>query len=70
VVSYAYQFRSNWAQRLYLSLSAYGGKFGFNAAAPALPLVALADRRGHGDRGGAIVLVHARRIATDSADEH
>jgi SAM-dependent methyltransferase len=65
VISYAYQFRSDWAQRLYLSLSAYGGKFGFNVAAPALPLVALADRYGHGDHGGAIVLVHARR-----SDEH
>jgi SAM-dependent methyltransferase len=65
LISYAYQFRSDWAQRLYLSLSAYGGKFGFNVAAPALPLVALADRHGHGDHGGAIVLVHARR-----SDEH
>jgi hypothetical protein len=34
-------------------------------AAPALPLVALADRYGHGGNGGAIVLVHARRL-----DEH
>jgi SAM-dependent methyltransferase len=65
VVSYVYQFRSEWAQRLYLSLSAYGGKFGFNVAVPALPLVALADRYGRGDHGGAIVLVHARR-----SDEH
>jgi ubiquinone/menaquinone biosynthesis C-methylase UbiE len=61
VVSSMYQFRSDWAQRLYLSLSAYGGKFGFNVAVPALPLVALADRYGHSDNGGAIVLVHARR---------
>jgi hypothetical protein len=51
---------------MYLGLSAYGGKFGFNAAAPALPLVAAADRR-HAGAGagaqdqGAIVLVHARR---------
>jgi SAM-dependent methyltransferase len=61
VLRAVYQFRSVWAQRLYLSLSAHGGKFGFNVAAPALPLVALADRYGHGDHGGAIVLVHARR---------
>jgi SAM-dependent methyltransferase len=70
LVSYVYQFRSNWAQRLYLSLSAYGGKFGFNVAAPALPLVALADRYDQADHGGAIVLVHARRNASNSADEH
>ena len=46
---------------MYLGLSAYGGKFGFNAAAPAMPLVAArADRGARGD-GGAIVLVRARR---------
>jgi len=64
VLAHEYQFRSPWAQRLYLSLSAYGGKFGFNAAAPALPAVALADRiadRIGGGNGGSIVLVHARR---------
>ena len=65
VLAHEYQFRSRWAQRLYLSLSAYGGKFGFNAAVPVLPVVALADRASggneHGD-GGSIVLVHARRV--------
>jgi SAM-dependent methyltransferase len=60
LVSYEYQFRARWAQRMYLGLSAYGGKVGFNAAAPALPLVAAADRRARDD-GGAIVLVRARR---------
>ena len=48
---------------MYLGLSAYGGKFGFNAAAPAIPLVAASDRGARGD-GGAIVLVRARRSAT------
>jgi hypothetical protein len=48
---------------MYLGLSAYGGKVGFNAAAPALPLVAASDRGAHGD-GGAIVLVRARRAAS------
>ena len=68
VLAHEYQFRSPWAQRLYLSLSAYGGKFGFNAAVPALPAVALADRvggahgRADGGDGGSIVLVHARRV--------
>ncbi|HEX6522461.1 MAG TPA: class I SAM-dependent methyltransferase [Streptosporangiaceae bacterium] len=66
VITYAYQFRTRWAQLLYLSLSAYGGKFGFNAAAPVLPLVAAADLAaggvgGGGSDSGAIVLVHARR---------
>ena len=60
VTAYQYQFRSRWAQRMYLGLSAYGGKFGFNAAAQAMPLVAAADRGTRGD-GGAIVLVRARR---------
>jgi SAM-dependent methyltransferase len=60
MVEHQYQFRSRWAQRMYLGLSAYGGRFGFNAAAPATPFVAVADR-GSRDDGGAIVLVRARR---------
>jgi SAM-dependent methyltransferase len=60
VIAHQYQFRSRWAQRMYLGLSAYGGKFGFNAAAPAAPLVAASDRGARGE-GGAIVLVRARR---------
>jgi SAM-dependent methyltransferase len=60
VISHEYQFRSRWAQRMYLGLSAYGGRIGFNAAAPAAPLVAVSDRAARGD-GGAIVLVRARR---------
>jgi len=63
VLAYRYQFRSRWAQRMYLGLSAYGGKFGFNAAVPAAPLVAASDRAARGD-GGAIVLVRARRAGT------
>jgi SAM-dependent methyltransferase len=62
VIAHEYQFRTHWAQRMYLGLSAYGGKVGFNAAAPVLPLVAAADRGAGGD-GGAIVLVRARRAA-------
>jgi SAM-dependent methyltransferase len=60
LITYRYQFRTNWAQRMYLGLSAYGGKYGFNAAAPAAPIIAAADRGARGD-GGAIVLVRARR---------
>jgi SAM-dependent methyltransferase len=66
VISHRYQFRSRWAQRMYLGLSAYGGKIGFNAAAPAMPLVAVSDRGAHGD-GGAIVLVRARRAGPPAA---
>jgi SAM-dependent methyltransferase len=66
VIEYQYQFRTRWAQRMYLGLSAYGGKVGFNAAAPAMPLVAAADRGARGD-GGAIVLVRARRAIGPAA---
>ena len=60
VAEYVYQFRSRWSERLYLTLSAHGGRAGFNAAAPLAPLVAAADRGTRADRG-AIVLVRARR---------
>ncbi|HEY2521670.1 MAG TPA: hypothetical protein VGJ19_16275 [Streptosporangiaceae bacterium] len=60
MANYAYQFRSSWSERLYLTLSAYGGKVGFNAAAPLAPLVAAADRATRQDQG-AIVLIRARR---------
>ncbi|HEX2315391.1 MAG TPA: class I SAM-dependent methyltransferase [Thermomonospora sp.] len=60
VVGHSYQFRTAAAERLYLSLSAYGGKVGFNAAAPLAPLVALGDRRAPNVRGS-IVLVRARK---------
>jgi SAM-dependent methyltransferase len=60
LVDYSYQFRGPAAERLYLSLSAYGGKAGFNAAAPLTPLVALADRRAPNVRGS-IVLIRARK---------
>jgi hypothetical protein len=54
---------------MYLGLSAYGGKFGFNAAAPAMPLIAAADRGTRGD-GGAIVLVRARRTVRELGREN
>lgn len=60
LADYSYQFRSRSTERLYLSLSAYGGRAGFNAAAPLTPLVALADRRSPNDRGS-IVLIRARK---------
>jgi len=67
MITHQYQFRAKWAQRMYLGLSAYGGKIGFNAAAPALPLVAASDRGARGD-GGAIVLVRARRAGSPAAE--
>jgi hypothetical protein len=60
LVEYSYQFRTAAAERLYLSLSAYGGKVGFNAAAPLTPVVALADQRAPNERGS-IVLIRARK---------
>ena len=68
VTQYRYQFRGRRAQRMYLGLSAYGGKFGFNAAAPAAPLVAASDWNARGD-GGAIVLVRARRAGPPAAGQ-
>ncbi len=68
VTEHQYQFRTAWAQRMYLGLSAYGGKIGFNAAAPVTPLVAAADRGAHG-AGGAIVLVRARRHGDPGASQ-
>jgi SAM-dependent methyltransferase len=68
VITHQYQFRTRWAQRMYLGLSDYGGKVGFNAAAPALPLVAASDRGAHGD-GGAIVLVRARRAGLPAGSQ-
>jgi SAM-dependent methyltransferase len=65
MIAHQYQFRSRWAQRMYLGLSAHGGRFGFNAAAPATPLVAASDRGARGE-GGAIVLVRARRAGPPS----
>ncbi len=66
VLAHQYQFRTRWTQQLYLGLSAYGGKAGFNAAAPLMPLVAAADRGARGV-GGAIVLVRARRRGRPAA---
>jgi ubiquinone/menaquinone biosynthesis C-methylase UbiE len=60
VEEYTYQFRSDWSEHLYLTLSAHGGKVGFNAAAPLAPLVAASDRLTRRDQG-AIVLIRARR---------
>jgi ubiquinone/menaquinone biosynthesis C-methylase UbiE len=60
VVRQTHMFRSQRAEQLYLTLSAKGGRAGWNAAAPLSPLVALADRRAP-DVGGSVVLTHARR---------
>src|SRR4051794_20741610 len=56
LVDHSYQFRGRAAERLYLSLSTYGGKVGFNAAAPLTPLVALSDRRAPNDRGSIVLI--------------
>ena len=60
LVDHSDQFRGRAAERLYLSLSTYGGKVGFNAAAPLTPFVALSDRLAPNERGS-IVLIRARK---------
>jgi ubiquinone/menaquinone biosynthesis C-methylase UbiE len=61
VLEHTYQFRAGWSERLYLTLSARGGRAGFNAAAALIPLVAVSDRRAAADLGS-IVLLRARRL--------
>ncbi len=61
-----YMFRSERAERLYLTLSAKGGRMGWNAAAPLSAAVALSDRRSP-DTAGSVVLTHARK-RSDGAD--
>jgi hypothetical protein len=60
VVRQTYMFRSERAERLYLTLSAKGGRVGWNAAAVLSPAVAFSDRRSP-DTAGSVVLTHARR---------
>ncbi len=60
VVRQTYMFRSRRAERLYLTLSAQGGRAGWNAAAVLSPVVALSDRC-NPDGSGSVVLTHARR---------
>ena len=67
LAEYAYQFRSGWSERLYLTLSAKGGKVGFNAAAPLAALVAASDRISQQDQG-AIVLIRARKRPDNAAE--
>ncbi|CAM3634893.1 class I SAM-dependent methyltransferase [Nocardiopsis rhodophaea] len=63
VVEHSYQFRGRFAERTYLALSAHGGRAGFNAAAPLIPVVAFGDTRQPNARGS-IVLVRARKRFT------
>lgn len=60
VREYTYQFRSRRAERGYLTLSARGGRIGFNAAAPLIPFVWFGDTR-RPDGRGSVVLVRARK---------
>ncbi|GAB3486043.1 class I SAM-dependent methyltransferase [Nocardiopsis coralliicola] len=67
VREHSYQFRSRAAERAYLTLSAYGGRYGFNAAAPLIPLIALSDRTSPNTRGS-IVLLRAEKPAAPDPD--
>ncbi|MBB6170101.1 SAM-dependent methyltransferase [Nocardiopsis mwathae] len=60
VLEHSYQFRGRAAERAYLTLSARGGRVGFNAAAPLIPLVSFDDARQPNTRGS-IVLIRARK---------
>lgn len=60
VVRQTYMFRSERAEKLYLTLSAKGGKAGWNAAAVLSPLVNASDKRTP-DLSGSVVLTHARK---------
>jgi ubiquinone/menaquinone biosynthesis C-methylase UbiE len=60
VMRQTYMFRAPSAERLYLGLSARGGRFGWNAAALLSPLIAAWDRRTP-DETGSVVLTHARK---------
>ncbi|WP_461001662.1 class I SAM-dependent methyltransferase [Streptomonospora sediminis] len=68
VLEHSYQFRGALAERTYLSVSARGGRVGFNAAAPLVPLIALGDSRSPNTRGS-IVLIRARKTAADPGRE-
>jgi len=58
IVRSEYQFKGEWAEKLYLRLSSV--PLGWNLAAPLAPIVARRDRRSN-DEGGSVVLIHARR---------
>ncbi|MFC4562001.1 class I SAM-dependent methyltransferase [Nocardiopsis mangrovi] len=60
VREHSYQFRSRSAERAYLTISAHGGRVGFNAAAPLIPFIAAGDAR-HPNTRGSIVLLRARK---------
>jgi SAM-dependent methyltransferase len=60
VVEHTYQFRGPLSERLYLTVSAYGGRVGPNAAAVFVPFVAVGDRLTPNDQGG-LVLIRARK---------
>lgn len=61
VREHTYHFRSALAERFYLSLSRYGGRFAPNLAAVSIPVIAIADRFTPHDTGS-VVLVRAERI--------
>jgi SAM-dependent methyltransferase len=60
VLEHSYLFRSAASERFYLGMSAHGGRYGWNAAAPLLPWFAWSDRRSPNE-AGSVVLVRARK---------
>ena len=59
LLKHTYLFRSRSAEYLYLTLSARGGRYGWNAAAPVAPVMRFAYARVPDERGS-VLLVHAR----------
>jgi SAM-dependent methyltransferase len=60
LVDHTYQFRSRRAEKFYLAMASVKGKAAPNAAALAIPLVAVSDLRAPNDQGS-VVLIRARK---------
>ncbi|HCU96543.1 MAG TPA: SAM-dependent methyltransferase [Actinobacteria bacterium] len=60
LMEHTYQFRTRRAEHFYLAMAAVKGKAAPNAAALAVPLVAVSDRRAPNDHGS-VVLIRARK---------
>jgi ubiquinone/menaquinone biosynthesis C-methylase UbiE len=63
-VAHDYLFQSPASRRLYLTVSAYGGRFGWNVAAPLAPLVAFSDDRRRSDEGSVVLISAVKPLPT------
>lgn len=60
VIEHTYQFRGPLSERVYLTVSAYGGRVGPNAAAVLVPFIAVGDWLAPNNQGS-MVLIRARK---------